>query len=219
MLREIERTQSVPKDDPLYRELKHIGQKQPFDLYINKNHRILKQLVKVLGDKPDTPLNPILHPLFHDIAMAADPVLESHLTEYQASVYGAALEKADIEQQRFVLDNQLKAEKHQVAELQAQVDSLRERLADLQRKGSTDLATTDEVLFIRPMENEKFLDFASEEIAAICSKRKLELVDPKEVRQIGDIPTQITDLLKRSRLVIADISDPLGRTCITRSGS
>lgn len=208
MLKQMELSQVFPKDDPMLRELRQVGQKRPFDLYINKNHRVLNQLVKLLDDRPDFPLDFILHPLFHDIAGAAGhPVPESHLTEYQASVYESALEKADIKQRLFVSDNQLKAERHQKAELQAQVDSLRKILEDIQHKPSTHLTTTNEVLFIRPMEDNQFIGFASAQIKAICEQRDLKLVDPSEMSEAGNIPAQIIERLRRSRLVIADISE------------
>lgn len=50
-------------------------------------------------------------------------------------------------------------------------------------------------------------DWISKKLAEICQSLGLKLIDPKNLNLPGDILKEIIEYLRRSRLVVADVSD------------
>ncbi len=93
MIKEIEKNQVLPKDDPLYLELAKLEQKSPHILFLNKHNPTLSRIAEMQQKGLNVDLDNILHAMFHDIAVAGGrPVFEDHLAEHQAKVYTEALD-------------------------------------------------------------------------------------------------------------------------------
>lgn len=183
LIKDLEK-RGILEGDPLSIQLKQLRQKRPHFLFVNKRNSTLASLAAMLQKGPDPDLDIILHDLFHDIAIAAGhDVPEDHLTGCQTKAYGKILEGI---------------------EAGHQVNSLRVELAKC--LGTT--SSTNEVFFIRPMkEGHDDFDFISKQIGKICNDCGLKLIDPKALKLPGEILKEIVDYLKRSRLVIGDVSE------------
>ena len=228
MVREMEQAAVISKSDSLYRELDRVRQKQPHLLYINSRNPVLKRLAQILYEGGTVPLDQLLHPLFHDIIAAAGlKISEEHLTEYQVKVYDAALESSVSQAHIKALKNELDTEKkHAAAALEAeraksaeaieterarttsaeqQRESLRGEL-DKIRVASPGQKTTDEVFFIRPLKD-GFVDHLSKRVGQLCVSRALKFIDPKTETRVGSVLNQITEILRRAKFVIAEISE------------
>lgn len=235
MVDEIEKDGVVPKDDPLLRELAMVRLKRPHFLYVNRKNPVLARLVKLLTEGRKIDLDTILHPIFHDIAIAAGhPVVESHLAEYQTRAYGRVLEGLTGAATTDQLSKRLSEETSRAVEatkrtreLQAEVERLREecskreseatalseRLGKLSRETTRKRGTRDALFFIRSMRDplessaSKNADTISRRLRDVCGQLGLDLIDPKELQHPGNILNEIVDHLRECRCVVADITE------------
>jgi hypothetical protein len=212
LIEEIGKNKHIDKNGALYKELERLKQKRPHFLYINKNNPTLKRLAEVRQQQIDIDLDLILHPIFHDIALAANhQVYSAHLTEYQTKAYRELLEGLGARQEIKLAQGKLKEQLKELEEAKAQVNSLQTQLSDIQRTSPyLESAQTNEVFFIRPMKDgrdDKYT-YISKEAKRICSNLQLTLIDPKELNlPTTNILTDIINFLRRSRFVVADISE------------
>ncbi len=214
---EMEKNQIIEKNDSLYKELERMKLKRAHLLYINHRNLVLERLASLLARGADINLDLILHPMFHDILIAAGhPTLESHQSECQAMVYGELLSALEARKEGIVArSRQLEIEKRledaqtRINEAQARAEALEKEL-DIakQEMGKKVIATTNEVFFIRSMHTDgSDYDFISKKLAKLCETLSLHLIDPKGIRIPGDILKDIVDYLRKSRFVIADVSE------------
>ena len=201
------------KENPLYKELEKMKRKRPYSLYLNKDNPILVFLAKMIVEGFDIDLDIILHAMFHEIAVAAGhQVPDTHSSEYQMKVYNEVLEGISAKNNYTLIKKNLRDLEKSYTNAQDEIkknltaiESLRTELEEL-KGGKT--PTSNEVFFIRPMrEGEDEYDYIALKAAEICKKLNLQLVDPKKVNLPGNILEEILDNLRKSKFVIADISE------------
>jgi HSP90 family molecular chaperone len=207
MVKDLEQSETISKDDPLFLELARVRQKRPHLLYLNKKNPCLRRLAEMLLEGKLLDLDAVLHPIFHDIALAAGhPLHESHMADYQAIIYREALEGMVAKRQTQNLETQLRDERRRVKETQGQIDALEKKLADLQQETTRSQGTANQVFFIRPMKDGPD-DIISRKARLICERLGLQFIDPKQLAVPGNILSEITTYLRSSRFVLADVSE------------
>jgi len=218
LLKQMEKEEkSVKEDNPLYKELEKLERKRAHTLYLNKDNPVLEKLANMLAEGLDINLDTILHPIFHDVAVAAGhQVPEGHLTEYQTKAYGDLLAGISaqnenkeskkmlrkLESDYSTAQDRIKTIENNLKEAQDEADSLRQKVKS---DGKEDSEITNKVFFIRSMLPQ--YDYISKHIGEVCNKLGLEFVDPKEIKLPGDIFKDIVDNLRTSRFVIADVTE------------
>jgi hypothetical protein len=117
------------------------------------------------------------------------------------------------EQQKTFEEDQAKTKKA-LEEAQNEVKRLKSEISTFSPVPAETSHTTNEVFFIRPMHSiqpkhstDYDPDLVSKGLGRICPRLGLTLIDPKESKDPGDILAAIVDYLKRSRLVVADVSE------------
>lgn len=207
LLTEIEKT-IEDKSDPIFNELSRLKQKRPYILFVNKNNPLLKKIANLKEGEID--LEQILHPLLHDIIISAgQPLHEIHLSAYQVRTYAELLTALETKKELKNTKAQLADEIKSRNDLEIQIKSLEQNIFSLESKYSNkEIQTTNDVFFIRPMKDGKDnYDYISKKLSEICEKSALELIDPKAIHRPGNILEEIIDNLKKSRIVIADITE------------
>jgi HSP90 family molecular chaperone len=217
IIEELKKGSIIDKNDSVLKELERMKQKHPYSLYINHRNPVLSRLAGMLARGMDIDLDIILHSMFHDIAIAAgNPILESHLSEYQVKVYSDLLTALEARNESITartlqieLQKNLEATQSQLREAQARNQTFeRELEATKQEERSKVAYLSEEVFFIRSMHGtDTSVDFIARRLADVCNHYKLKLVDPKSIRIPGDILKDIIEYLRKSRFVIADVTE------------
>lgn len=204
----IEADPTIDKTDPMFKRLDFMKQRIPYLLYLNKRNPVLSELARLIQHRVDVDMDVLLHTMFHDIAIASGlPVIENHLLEYQNRAYLELLGGIDARADIRITRSKLGEAERRLEETQNQVKLLVEQLDTMQGTANRD-QTTNEVFFIRPMHDTPYeIDYISERLDAICTQHGLQLIDPKKLSLPGDILKEIIDYLRRSRLVVADVSE------------
>jgi molecular chaperone HtpG len=207
IVEELEHSQTFSKDDSLFQQIALMKQKRPHSLYLNKHHPSLSRLADYLQSGRHLNLDPILHPMFHDISLACGhQVHAGHLAEYQTRMYTEVIEHAFAKSQLETLTNQLTEAKRKSQEIQEQNNALNRELASVREASPHAQGTLEQVFFIRPMKD-GFDDTISRRVVSICKGLNLSFVDPKSLKGPGEIFSQVIRYLKSSRFVIADVTE------------
>ncbi|MFX0132602.1 MAG: ATP-binding protein [Candidatus Hodarchaeota archaeon] len=198
----------IDKDDPMYKELEKLKSRRPHSLYLNQSNPTLKRIVELLSENIKFNFDKILRMIFHNITIAAGHhVHVTNSAELQNHLYLDML--SDIKELHDCADaiTKLNIAKEQYKEAQEEINVLRQRLSEFTPREEDQNSYTKDVFFIRPMKRDDQYEWIPKKIGEIFKNFGFNFIDPKELKLPGNILQEILTYLKKSKFVIADISD------------